>query len=499
MSPESPQTYSPGMQVYLRSSDQEEPDHPPNLLVRALGLAVYGRSLLTRRGEIEMTTVGLVLIMIFLFDWMAWSLLFNAILNPEILDLTLRTGFALFAGALFGAVVMVYERQFVTSDTSTGLRQQRLPMAIRLAVILASALITAQPVHLLFFREPIQQRVHEEGIRLHVGAILEQLQTTSKERTVAEKDLQGTSELASCLEAASLQSEIRELYDEQIDIQVAFDSAVQNRNYWRNQVSALRRQVENYQPEVSNTTAPPLTDPGLTQLRRSLEEAERSLRYAQNRVGSLDQDRRRGALQLESKQGQHQENSETCRSEMEQIEDDVDQRLTEIEIREQSLRSWIQDLQSLAPSEADSRSTQIAGHTFTYRLPKYDFFAQLGVLEDLQLGAGPAWKGSSGSDIERAAAAFGLVYPRDCDAASARAPCSAEERSSWQRVQARAWHFRWAHLGVYGIAIVIPTLVIALKLLLPVDLISYYAPQRQARAGNPEAIRLLATLTEEQT
>lgn len=497
--------------LFINPPSADRSERPINFLTRRLGLAVHGRWLLTGRGEVEMTAIGLVLIMIFLFDWMAWTLLFNSILNSEILALTGLSVLAVLAGALFAAVVMVYERQFVTSDTSYGLRKQALPIAIRLTIIVGSAFITAQPVHLLFFREPVRQRVHEEGIRTHVLTILDKLDSNEAKKSEAGERFDQVVQELDCRKREEVEKELYKLQESEIDLRVELSLAVQRRkNRWaavekerglvQEAEEALGRQGSFVPPPAGLVTGS--ASSGGSAQETVASEAQASLKAAQDRLASaesnyasarnqasaLQEDLEKTQLRIGLLRERLKEWSEGCQTLQGEAEEEVEALRIKSEEERQALRNWVQTLVSSSPVKADGRAITIGGATFTYQLPPYDFFAQLAIVDDLRSGAPPRWLGSSGKEMARGAEEFGLTFPKSCG----EKPCSEEEKKSWESVQSRARHFRWSYLAVYGIAMVIPTLVFALKLLLPEDLISYYSTVRQARAGNPDAQRLVA-------
>src|ERR1039457_6816471 len=138
-------------------------------LVQWYGLDVYGTAQLTQRPKFDMYGVAAILTVIFLFDLGAWSLLFNMILHAGIMENTKSTFLAVLAGLIFASATLIYERQFMTADTSsaTGLKRRLfiwLAIFLRLSVLGAAALVTSQPMELLVFDGAIADRIHEESV-----------------------------------------------------------------------------------------------------------------------------------------------------------------------------------------------------------------------------------------------------------------------------------------------------------------------------------------------
>ena len=501
--------------LFFDSPNDQRSRHDPGFLASNLGLAVHGSWLLTNRGRVELTAISVVLIIIFLFDWMAWTLLFNAILSSEILAWNQKTIFAAAAGTLFASVVMVYERQFVSSDTSLGWRKQAIPILIRLVIIGTSAMITAQPVHLLFFREPILNRVHEEGIRSHALTILEKIDAVKIEKNQANDAISGMDNIRECKNRESATQDLYDSQEREIELQSQLVSTKSSSQYWKGEISrlsglvieaeaALRQELANLSTTtlqndfIARKAAAEKAEENFQSARLRRGNAEKKYQAARDKTYTLGKDLEEEGLRTELWQERLADWDKKCAKLQQDTVNGWEERTDNLSRQTLVMKSWIQNLTSTSPEEADRQTTEIGGVPFTYRLPKYDFFAQLRVLHDLKAGEPPRWIGSDGETIVRGATELGLHFPKTCSSGmDAEEVCSQEEISSWKSIQAQSKHFRWAYFAVYGIAIVIPALALAMKFLLPEDLVSYYSTRRQARAGNPEARRLLAAMDEE--
>lgn len=153
--------------LYLAPVRQAELDGFLGKLARASLLDVNGTSNLSKRATTEMKFIALLLALGFLFNFSCYTLLASFLLQSGTLYFGWSTGLALILGLIFSSLIWVYERQFMTADFSSApARQYLLPTILRLAIILTSAFIVSQPFELIAFRGLIQQRVHEESVRL---------------------------------------------------------------------------------------------------------------------------------------------------------------------------------------------------------------------------------------------------------------------------------------------------------------------------------------------
>jgi hypothetical protein len=134
-------------------------------LAKYYRLDVYGDSLLSKRAASEISFVALLLTINFLFYFFAWTSVWSLILFGK-LSLSWHTIVAALGGLIFACLMLTYERQLLTADTSGRWSQRVLPITLRVLLILTSTLIISQPVELLVFSGPINSRIHEESVRL---------------------------------------------------------------------------------------------------------------------------------------------------------------------------------------------------------------------------------------------------------------------------------------------------------------------------------------------
>lgn len=512
------------VRVFLRGSDSEPLLGPLGRVVSFIGLDVNGTTLLGRRARVEMKSAALVLAVVFLFDLGAWTLLFNTLLHATIKTVDEWSILAAAGGLLFAVTVLLYERQFYTADISGGWRRVLGPMAVRLFVIGISAVITAQPVELLFFKEAIAQRAHEEGIRLEVVTRRKELGRIHQDL----EELRGSRD--GLVDAAKKEPEYEQYSNARKQLgqllvsrsKLEDDIATDERNvgHWRSEAAQRRASwiaARHRDPDEARTAA------------ASLRNAEARQRQWQGRLAA---DRAElHAVQSQISQAETEVGAAWTRFEnrRRQLEEKIEANERTVKNREERIEHWIRQLRAAQPgaSEPIAEESQAGDATggstsslhelaspelrtanvssfsarrFEYRFPDYHFFRQLRVLEDLRKGNPPLWEGISTGEVRALAAQHGLEDVQPCPphtatlrpGGTAAAPC--DERQ-WQRhrQETRMYFVSW--LVVYGVAMVIPALVIAMKFLMPPELKIYYSAAHQALAGNPDAIayqRILA-------
>ncbi len=502
---------------------------PLGKLSRFLGLDVYGNSLLNRRGLLEMNFTALLLAIIFSFELGAWTLLFNAIFHSELLAFGWATVAAVIPASFFAGAVLVYERSFITTDTTAGFLRLILPVGTRLAVIGASALITAQPVELLIFRGQILQRVHEEGIRGEVIARREQLKKAREKEELNREELLKleTGEIILREDTLLREKDVarQEERDKKSELERNLQRAQRNVNYWNRIVLEREESVR------SARRRPTSTPEEIQTLRDSVQQARNNLGGWTNRRDQAQQD-----LEVTNQRIVDFTNDlEQLKQEFDTQRDEArDLRLAggSLAAAEQSrLLEWINQLRKVEPGDAEpvaevlvaARAAAAGGspvaaddspaavdasatngdglepattavEPYRYWFPDYDFFEQLRVLRDLRKGFPSTWPGIGVDDAQALGTTYGLESIRPCrgqDVISGGPSISVDPKCDperWNRHLQQAQQFEWSWRVVYAIAIVIPLLVIATKLLMTPELKAYYSSAHQAAAGNADAI-----------
>lgn len=130
-------------------------------LAEFFGLNIHGDAT-DQNVEIELGRAGLLLVVISLFDWLAWFLLINAMVQSGV-KLSLWTPFCLFMATIFTTATVVFEIRIMTMPKAS-IKANYGTYISRIALIFVAALATSQPMELAFFDGPIQQRAHEESV-----------------------------------------------------------------------------------------------------------------------------------------------------------------------------------------------------------------------------------------------------------------------------------------------------------------------------------------------
>ena len=130
-------------------------------LAEFFGLNIHGDAT-DQNVEIELGRAGLLLVVISLFDWLAWFLLINTMVQSGV-KLSLWTPFCLFMATIFTTATVVFEIRIMTMPKAS-IKANYGTYISRIALIFVAALATSQPMELAFFDGPIQQRAHEESV-----------------------------------------------------------------------------------------------------------------------------------------------------------------------------------------------------------------------------------------------------------------------------------------------------------------------------------------------
>lgn len=491
------------------------------------GLDVHGPTGLTRSASVEMKFAAFLLAVIFAFDCLAWTLLWNVVFNKGLLSANLYSVFAFVAGLIFAMATLVYERQFLTSDTSDkGLRKVGAVL-VRILVLGIAAYATSQPIELLWFNGPIQERVHEEGVRHMAASKLSSLEEMQKNAR-----LSGLATIG-----------VRE---ERRDALGGLNAAKTERENLEEAVNRQRNVVKGYDGRLANLRS-----------RRATSEANRQ--YLNSLIASAEEGRRRAAeevARLERDLGVKQQAENTAAERVNITETAVTNARAKVASEAQRLRDWIAFLQT-APPPAQGQSLRepnpplVAGSAdrreepWTYTLPESDFFQRLRILEDLKYGRSAQWKDvtpesrrqlinifkikdstpdpndsfdqavrTSSSELAMTVAREQRRPEEEVDAAGRQADREAvaalvrmragerpealfppeilaagrqaerEARAALDRVGNDAKLFMKNYDIAFYIAIAIPLLVFAMKLLMGRELRNYYSSEYQQRVGN---------------
>jgi hypothetical protein len=453
-------------------------------LAHGFGLDVFGGSQLGRQAALALRFSALLLLVIVCFDLVAWTLLFNSIFHSsgDILDHDGWTAVAATFGVLIAAAIFIYERQFFTADTSDLLASPArflavtAAVAIRITILVAAALITAQPVELLVFREPLRQRTHEEAVREEVvtrvkqlAKLQEKLAALALQPAQLDAKMQGTKEDKELgLAKQRLQratDTLASLRRQQVRAQNALTRLPQDSVSAAPLIAALERTIRSLNGPIARQAS-------------EVVAAERDVTLANTNF----ENRRRDISIGEVAQG----NSFDQQKEM--VHGYID------EVKKFGMKKP-------ATLELPRLDPKLAPVKFSYSFRGSHFFDQLRILEDRMEGRQARWPDGVAED-ERAQLshdyALGHLAPQQEEAVvdgarqcsllpwSSQPPAGAGPEVE-QRIS-EACLFRRSYAVAYAIGMVIPLLVFAVKFLMPRELKHYFSVRQQAWAGHPEAL-----------
>lgn len=415
----------------------------PSRLALGLGLHLYSDILLGRRARIEMNFAAVVLVVVCLFELIAWSFLFNAIFNSNIFYLGVKTLPAVLVAMLFALAVLWFERQLLIHDEARKAESKRAAR-VRLLFIVLAALATAQPLELFFFRMPVLQRIHEEGIRQEAVRAFSEI---GEVRLRMSEDFQRKTARGHS-GVTELQSRLRE----ETTRKAALDSELRKErgreSYWRTWV-----------PGEGERNARGM----------SLNQARALSAAAARRSEALEEQVSLGATTIRALEA----DAGIVRKELKEFDTAFQ---AQNEQQDRRLREWIDQLQSSKPGNFNETSVLPVGRRWSYELPTYDFFEQLHIVWDLVCGRPSRWLKGTPQIRQTLERKYGFP-PTD-------------RGKGWQ------WHLFIAVLACHLVALYIPLLVVTIKkFLMPRELRNYYSSRHQAEAGDPDA--LLSWIVEE--
>jgi uncharacterized protein DUF4407 len=447
------------LNLYLALPQVDVPKRPPSWLARLLGLDLYSHVLLSKSARTEMNFAAAILVVVSSFEFIAWFFLFNAIFNSDLVKIGLPTIPAVLMATLFAAAVFWFERQFLTTDEDQRNRAWGAAV-VRVIFILTAAFITAQPLELLFFRVPVQKRIHEEGIREEAVSKLAALLKEGKDVTKA------------AVNKTNRRNETYENVQSQIQIQAKQRGSVEAQLAIKEgELAAARSEASRARRERDYARTPEER----RNADRALARAESRAAAASAEIGQL----KASLAGIGSVLDVLNDRADKAQEEMDALEDTLQQSDTS---RDRRLRHWIDQLKDskpgktvtenwkiAKPAESAGTASSIWDKSWTYKDPQYDFFEQIHVVWDLVNGRPPRWLNAPPALQKKLEEEYGFA---SLD----------QGRRGWQV------HLFAAVVACHLIAIFIPFLVLTIKLfLMPKALREYYSRRHQAEAGDPDA------------
>ena len=455
---------------------------PLGSLAHHFGLDTWGSSLLSRRSALALRNTAIVLVVVFAFDLATWSLFFNSVLHPtkDVLYLSPLSAVAFLFAVLIATATVIYERDFFVHDTDESILRWGWALAVRLFVVGIAALATAVSIDLLWFRGPILDRVHHESALSETTALYRKLVEVQAERKEAaqairdadaraKKDIEG---MAADLATNVARSERSRRSGYESQLQEALSS-----------LAAMGTQSTNDATTISQLQTRPNRTP----------DDERSLNRALARRDTYE--RRQAALQtriatLSSMVGTvnvagSELNVRSALTQQAARRKDLEQKAESMQgdaiLQESNLKRFVSKIRGSDPGvpvyefgESPATNKQGAAPGRVYNDRHYHFFEQLRVLMDLMSAEPPKWRGATPQERAKLTADFGIDYPN-----------TDEEK---RRAAKESGYFRRAVYGTTGVAVLIPMLVLAMKIVAPPELRQYYSRSRQSIALQPDAM-----------
>jgi Domain of unknown function (DUF4407) len=469
----------------VRMVIQGMPSIPPDSwtlrLARFMCLDGWGDFLLDRRVAYELGAAACILLVVLVFELLAWSLLFNVLVHSARWTISPRTLLACLMAGVFGGGVFLFERSFITADLGERPAKKVLAYLLRLIVIFGSCIATSQPVELLVFGGAIETRLRDENALAEAVRLVDERKRSERDAAVKSAGTIEKEELA-----GTKVNMDRDYY------KTARDDAAKQVLSYQEQVQRDKESVAARSAEVGRRRL--VVDQRRVQLARAdaeshaelaaaVGDAEAQLTAARSRLQSARDTQAASERQLAEAKIQQQSAEQRFGEASKAYQARVDAAARTQHGREElagkdrdELQAWMHDVEDAVPGK-DVRRPK----TGTWLKHKAaDFTDRLRVLADLKEARPPQWPAADRAAVTKAADLFHL-----------ESPYAGEEPALRLRRQQARDLFRLTYWIAFIIAAVIPLLTLAFKLMASEEFRSYYSTTAQALAGNPDAIRAL--------
>lgn len=477
--------------IFLRSDpvgQPREPEAQPSRWAQLFKLDVFGTSLLSRRAAFEMNRAALILRLVLIFEILLWTAFFNLIFYADI-GWGRWTVVAGFLGMIVGSVIVHFDQSFLVMDTE---RSLRFPSFIRLVAILSSAVAAGIVLDLIFFAQPIDQRSEEENLRWYLVAFSAELYGREMALEEHEKDRASAAHDRDRRESAEdTKRRLKEDLNRAIGRKRAAD---QNHASLKSQRSVLREELAQLkQAKLAISVEDPTGEAALD--RYLVAEGE-----LQNEIDALTKDistQLRLAKTAESAISSIKAKTADAQSIIDEVAENEKARRAFIDHEDfkhrsqkrrgrEDLQNWVDryrivaDKATLREDPSIKRYLGENGHP-----PLPNVFQRHRILRDLMKGWPPVWPSASDENIERLKTDFNLQDPPLCTSAESGAPQPGHCRS--------AKIYTFGYWTLFVIAALVPCMPLIMKWWLSSeDYKSYYSLNRQAAAGNQDALNQLA-------
>jgi hypothetical protein len=427
-------------------------------LERLVTLDSWGHTLFSTRVQDGMALAYLILGVIFVFELLAWSLLFNFVFYGGKFGAGWLTLPAIGLGLLWGLGIFAIDKSVITADLTRPGFGKWWGFFGRALLVAASALLTAQPIHQLFFKSQIEERIKDETLRAEAVAQNDRYQ---RERAELEKN----NALAPVPEEARRQRREAEAQKDQADNDV------------RQAEQAVIRREGEFQGALAER------DQRLSVLRRFRANGdEEAARAAESRFDAQEAVVARARTLLDDARAAR----DNVRNEADKAE----------RARERALKLYGEDVDRSDKDRKgkydDAKKRRAAYETAMDRLRSANFGDTV-----LDVSGQPVRWGNDGF-IDREQILWQLIDGQPARWPPGVPPEKQAEIATWAGMPMpsiaaaeAANSIRIPALGLFLIAGAIPLLSIAFKLLMSEELKTYYSLEAQARSGNQEALQQL--------
>lgn len=507
-------------------------------LINLLALNVWGDYFISESIRKEMRAVSVLMVIIFIFDLLAWTMLFNLIFNSGHFQVSNFTILAMALAFLLSVVTIIFERNIFITDTTEDKIKVWLLNGFRIFIVSMTAVITAQPIHMMIFKDTIMERHQEEQIIAYSVAtstklnerINEQEETKKKLTVIDEKDI-----FKQASNRALGSPRVKQLDEDVISAQKKIDDFDEKNAEAKKALSKIKSEIKIAEEELKTLKG------GLYWIRspknKKLDDDERSKKEKYQRRKISKQKTKIKALNIEleaakeNAKGYLKERArletalkvvklsraevieEITKREREILLKKSNKKSLELKVEREKLRHEINQQrdfvaflkgEKLGAGESRDKRTKpitvtIEGEEYTigddgtlsFTLEEIGFSKQRRIFVDIEDGREPMWPIVQLSKAEREMLAEHFKIQRLPDLSNPNSPEALAWKYDRKRLKKNGDLLWQESAAAYFIGVFIPLMVILFKLFMPKELKEYYSARYQAKRGHPEAMRFI--------
>lgn len=443
----------------------------PRLFVRAtrgtqrpleiLRLDSWGDALLGTKLRGELATGYLILLVVCVFEVMAWTLLFNFMLHAGQMTISLATVIAAALGLLWGMGIFAIDKNLITSDLLAPGWRKYVGLFARISLVLGAAFLTAQPIEQLVFRTLVEEHLKQEVLREEAVRYAQKLQELNVERAKLESNRPEQNMPAWSEDAVK----DRRAKHDNLEVRIS-DAATRVTQAELRSARAMeeltrarrRAAYEQKQDPDSADTRKARYQAQKATAERDEAAAEHELALAQQKALNADLDNSEKSLD----KAEHDRQVQYDRS-----REALDKGQDALKEKHQSYQRFLEDLSGIAYGEPLRREN---GEPFRWKAA--GAIERMEALNLIRDNTAPRWPVADAETLRQAAELAGL----------------SDEFSRGSQGRTDVFYL-W--LVVFLVAAAIPALCIFYKFTMSQELKLYYSVEAQAHAGNPQAIALM--------